>query len=57
MSVLEVSDDGFDGGGGSPLLSGDPDAEFVRIIVAAIDFVGVDAFDLDAGGSIGDNSC
>ena len=40
----------FDGGGDSSRLAGDPDAEMVRVVVAAIAFVDMDAPDLDAAG-------
>src|SRR2546429_6570165 len=55
--VLEVADDGFDGGapahlaadglGDTPNLAADPDLEPVRIVVAAIALVAVDAADRD----------
>ena len=57
MIVLEVADDGFDGGapahlaadggGDTPDLAADPDLEPVRIVVAAIALVAVDAADCD----------
>src|SRR5262245_61101926 len=55
--LLEVADDGFDGGapahlaadglGDTPDLAADPDLEPVRIVVAAIALVAVDAADRD----------
>src|SRR5882724_9491451 len=55
--LLEVADDGFDGGaaahlaadglGDTPDLAADPDLESVRIVVAAIALVAVDAADRD----------
>src|SRR5262245_43301075 len=55
--LLEVADDGFDGGatahlaadglGDTPDLTADPDLEPVRIVVAAIALVAVDAADRD----------
>lgn len=56
---LEMADNGlhcgaalhlsFDGGGGSSDLAGNPDAELVRLVMAAIASVDMDAADLDAG--------
>jgi hypothetical protein len=55
--LLEMADDGFDGGapahlaadglGDTPDLAADPDLELVRIVVAAIALVAVDAADRD----------
>lgn len=54
---LDMADDGFDGGAALHLafdgrgcaahLAGDPDPEFVRMVVAAIAAVDMAAFDLD----------
>ena len=55
MIALQVANDGFDGGatahlaanglGDTPDLAGDPDLEPVRMVVAAIALVAVDAAD------------
>ena len=60
---LEMADDGLDGGaalhlaldggGGSADLTGDPDAELVRVVVATIALIDMDALDLDAGVLLG----
>jgi hypothetical protein len=60
---LEVADDGFDsgaslhlapdGGGDTAGLAGDPDPEFVLVIVAPVPLVDRDAAGLDAGELLG----